>query len=348
MMKAMRHVVLLAALAAAVTAAVACGAGKLEQLTDVGTVGGDGGAGAVLPNAGPAGSGLATGLPCDVQALLENRCIACHSGTIPDSPRLLDYNDLLAPSRSDPSKTMAQASLARMKNLQAPMPPLPALGPEPDEIATFETWVNGGTPSAPACTEVPPDGGADVGPLPEAGPDATVGCASGTKWTQGDTGSSSMHPGRACSACHSTNNGPNLRFAGTVYRGGLHDVDDCNGAAPPPALTVVITDKNGRVLNLPVNAVGNFEIENKQGGLGGIGGIGIGGNDGDGDGDGNGNGNGGNGGPTNQFLAPYRVKVTDGTNTRVMAGNFTAGDCNSCHTKDGANNAPGRILAPEP
>lgn len=325
MMKAMRHYVILAAVAGAVAAAVACGTGKLEQLTDVGAVGGDGGAGAMLPNAGPAGSGLATGLPCDVQALLENRCIACHSGTTPDSPRLLDYEDLLAPSRSDPTMTMAQASLARMKGAVKPMPPPPALGPEPDEIATFEEWVSNGTQRAPACTEVPPDGGADVGPLPEAGPDATAGCASGAMWTQGNAGSSSMHPGRACNACHSTNNGPNLKFAGTVYRGGLHDIDDCNGAAPPPALTVVITDKDGKIMNLPVNAVGNFDAENDDG-----------------------PGNGGNGGGQNRFSAPYRVKVTDGTNTRVMVGNFTAGDCNSCHTKDGANNAPGRILAPEP
>jgi len=329
MMNSMRHAFFLAAIAGAVAAAIACGTGKLEQLSDVGELT-DSGAGAVLPNAGPAGSGLATGLPCDVQALLENRCIACHSGSTPSSPRLLDYKDLLAPSKSDPNKTMAQASLERMKDLVRPMPPLPALGPELEEIATFEAWVNGGTKSAPACTEAPPDGGADVGPLPEAGADATVGCASGTLWTMGDTKSSLMYPGRACNACHATNPGPNLKFAGTVYRGGLHDIDDCNGASPPPNLTVVITDKDGKTMTLPVNSAGNFEVKSPRNGPGG------------GGGGGNGNGNG-----ADAFTAPYRVKVTDGTNTRPMMGNFTAGDCNSCHTKDGLNGAPGRILAPE-
>ena len=330
MMKPMRNVLILTAIAGAVTAAIACGAGKLEELTDVGGIAPDGASGAVLPNAGPAGSGLATGLPCDVQALLENRCITCHSGTTPASPRLLDFKDLTAPSKSDPSKTMAQASLARMKDTVSPMPPRPAEAPNAEEIATFEEWVNGGTLSAPACTDPPPDGGADVGPLPEAGPDATLGCASGTMWTQGDNGSSSMHPGRACNACHSGNSGPNFRFAGTVYRGGVHDVDDCNGASPPPPLTVVITDKDGRTMNLQVNGAGNFSVEADDGkGGGGQGGQGQGGR-----------------GP--KFSAPYRVRVSDGTLSRAMAGNFTQGDCNSCHTRDGANGAPGRILAPEP
>jgi predicted CXXCH cytochrome family protein len=29
-----------------------------------------------------------------------------------------------------------------------------------------------------------------------------------------------------------------------------------------------------------------------------------------------------------------------------MSGAVTAGDCNSCHTEQGANGAPGRIMAP--
>src|SRR5438045_4147908 len=114
MMKPMR-LLLLAALAGAIGAAIACGTGKIE-LTDADGFGGEvGGPGAVLPSSsgppGKAGSGLATGLPCDVQALFENRCISCHSGAMPGSPPLLNYNDLLAPSKSDPAKTMAQASL---------------------------------------------------------------------------------------------------------------------------------------------------------------------------------------------------------------------------------------------
>src|SRR5688572_7323495 len=50
----------------------------------------------------PAGTGLGTGLPCDVQAVLEDRCIACHSNSSP--PPLLTYSDLVAPSITDTKK----------------------------------------------------------------------------------------------------------------------------------------------------------------------------------------------------------------------------------------------------
>ena len=38
--------------------------------------------------------------------------------------------------------------------------------------------------------------------------------------------------------------------------------------------------------------------------------------------------------------------VTDGVKTRQMQGTVTSGDCNSCHTVNGTNGAPGRIMAP--
>ena len=39
-------------------------------------------------------------------------------------------------------------------------------------------------------------------------------------------------------------------------------------------------------------------------------------------------------------LAPYDDRV------RMMVASQTAGNCNSCHTQNGANGAPGRIMAP--
>src|SRR5262245_50744653 len=86
--------------------------GALDE-TGAGDGSGDDGA-TSSPGEGPAGTGLGTGLPCDVQALIENRCIACHSQANP--PPLLRYSDLVAPSKSDPGKTMAQVALARMKS----------------------------------------------------------------------------------------------------------------------------------------------------------------------------------------------------------------------------------------
>ena len=68
---------------------------------------------AVAPAAkGPAGTGTNTGLPCDVQAVLENRCIGCHDGT--QQLSLLSYANLTAPSKTDPTKSLALVAVERM------------------------------------------------------------------------------------------------------------------------------------------------------------------------------------------------------------------------------------------
>jgi cytochrome c5 len=315
-MTVMRYLVCFAAAAIGVSAAVACSSGTEVLSEDTFDGGGDDGSMVLGPNnqpapAGPAGSGLATGLPCDVQAVLENRCIACHDGKMAGVPKMLDYADLMKPSVVDSTKSLAVLSLARMKSTTSPMPPPPAVKPDADEIATFEDWVKAGTPKGALCTEPPPDGGAaDAGPLPDAGPDAMAGCASGITWKGGNDGSPLMHPGLACNACHQVMGGPNLKIAGTAYRA-LHDVNDCNGASAPPPVTVTITDAKGKVVTAPMNAAGNFLI---QGG--------------------------------GKLTAPYSAKLSDGAKTRAMVGKVTSGDCNSCHTTAGANGAPGRILVP--
>lgn len=311
----MRNVLFLAALAGGVVAAMACSSGKSETLSDdSGDAGGDDGSVILGPDnkpapKGQAGTGLATGLPCDIQGVIEDRCIACHDGTRAGVPRMGDYADLMAPAKSDPTKSLAVISLARLKSATAPMPPPPAARPEAEEITLWEAWVTAGTPKGALCTEPPPDGGAPDSGL-DAGGDAAPGCTSGVLWKDGNNGSPLMHPGLACSACHQQMGGPNLRFGGTVYKT-LHDVNDCNGAAPPPTITVTITDKNNRTANATVNAAGNFLVQ---------------------------------GGP--RLMPPYSAKITEGAKTRVMAGKVTSGDCNSCHTVAGANGAPGRILAP--
>ena len=43
---------------------------------------------------------------------------------------------------------------------------------------------------------------------------------------------------------------------------------------------------------------------------------------------------------------PYRAKVVRGTSERIMPIAQTSGDCNGCHTQNGANGAPGRIMLP--
>jgi hypothetical protein len=247
---------------------------------------------------GGAGTGAATGLPCDIQQLLEIRCIACHS----TSMRLLTYADLLAKSASNPSNNMAQESLNRMKGVGNLMPPKPAVPPTAVEIATFSAWVSGGTPMGPACTNAVDGGvGVDAGPNPYNTPSV---CTSNKYWNGGN--SMSMRPGEACQACHQKQGGPNYSIAGTVYPT-AHEPLDCNGS--PGGMNVVVTDKNNKVVTIPVNNVGNFA--------------------------------------TNAAVtAPFFVTVTAGNKTRPMIGSLTAGDCNSCHTPNGANGAPGRIMAP--
>jgi cytochrome c5 len=289
------------AIAAALAAAVACGDSEEDAAEDEPTIGPQD-----VP-AGPAGSGLSTGLPCGVQALVENRCIACHSGNTAGAPRLLEYADFVVPSKADATKTLAQASLTRMRSTTSPMPPPPAVPPEADEINTFETWIILGTPrSREACTDAPPPSRP-----PGSTPPVVANCTTGKPWTGGNAGSPLMHPGAACNACHQVLGGPNLKIAGTVYA--TPQPDDCSGAAPPPALTVTVTDSKQNVLSLPVNAAGNFSIERVTGG---------------------------------KLTPPFKASVSDGTKTRAMMGSVTSGDCNSCHTVAGLNGAPGRILAP--
>jgi hypothetical protein len=247
-----------------------------------------------------AGTGAATGLPCDVQQLFENRCIGCHLGASP--PKLLTYDDLMKPAPSNPAVNLAKASLDRIKDAARPMPPAPAELPTATEVGTLQAWVNAGTPRGAACTTAPPAGAPAAGATnPYATPSV---CTSGTT-TVGRQGST-MRPGEACITCHSMKGGPSYQIAGTVYPT-AHEPNDCNGVNG--GVTVVVTDAKGVVTQIPVNSVGNFSSRAT-------------------------------------IAAPFHVKVTSGTKERVMAGSLTAGDCNSCHMENGANGAPGRIMAP--
>lgn len=134
-------------------------------------------------------------------------------------------------------------------------------------------------------------------------------CTSNTMWTRGDRGSSSMHPGVACIDCHAGPQGddaPSFTLAGTVYPT-VHEPDDCYGAKG--SISVVVTDANGKVYTLPINSAGNFYSNAR-------------------------------------IATPYTAKVVSAGKTRAMTAAQTNGDCNTCHTRAGAEKAPGRIFAP--
>jgi hypothetical protein len=82
--------------------------------------------------------------------------------------------------------------------------------------------------------------------------------------------------------------------------------NDCFGLGD---VTVEITDANGVTSELSTNEAGNFFT------------------------------------PKSVAL-PYRAKVRSADGERVMLTPQTTGSCNSCHTAEGVNGAPGRIIAP--
>lgn len=132
-------------------------------------------------------------------------------------------------------------------------------------------------------------------------------CTSGTRW-KGDEPSPLMYPGSACNACHEADIGtPRFHVAGTVYPTG-HEPDNCNG---PMGAIVEITDFDGATFSLETNTAGNFMLL-----------------------------------ITERVVFPIHARVIADGQARAMLGNVTTGDCNACHTQDGASLAPGRIVLP--
>ena len=124
--------------------------------------------------------------------------------------------------------------------------------------------------------------------------------------------SASMFPGEPCVSCHEQQGGPTLAFGGTVYPT-AHEPNDCKGTNVSGAV-VTITDANNRTFNANVNSDGNFYAYAPP-----------------------------------VVKPPYTVKLTYQGRERDMTGLVTAptdGDCNTCHTENGANGSPGRIMLP--
>jgi hypothetical protein len=117
-----------------------------------------------------------------------------------------------------------------------------------------------------------------------------------------------MHPGGACNACHQQRGeGIQYTIAGTIYPTG-HEPGDCNGAGSSGA-TVEVTGATGQVIVLGLNAVGTFTS-------------------------------------IAPVALPFTAKVKYQGRERVMSQPQTSGDCNFCHTQNGASGAPGRITLP--
>lgn len=152
--------------------------------------------------------------------------------------------------------------------------------------------------------------GGDAGPPPVDPLNAAPTCTSQTTWNPGpDSAGPTMDPGQACISCHRGTEGPTFVIAGTLYPTG-HEPDNCNGVNGTTGTSVVVTGNGGGSLTLTPNAAGNFTSRTA-------------------------------------LSPPFMVKVVNATGgERLMSSAATSGDCNSCHTQNGANGAPGRITLP--
>jgi hypothetical protein len=132
-------------------------------------------------------------------------------------------------------------------------------------------------------------------------------CMSDSWWNRGNSGSPLMRPGGDCIGCHQDmGEGPRYTVAGTVYRE-LDEPDDCDGAMN---VVVEIVDAKGDVWTQTVNSAGNFFMKDSA------------------------------------MVFPVTTRVIEGDLERVMVAPIQTGNCASCHTADGTDGAPGRVIAP--
>jgi hypothetical protein len=123
-----------------------------------------------------------------------------------------------------------------------------------------------------------------------------------------------MMPGHACIACHEQTiaatgeDAPSFGFGGTAFPSG-HEPDDCIGSGSEGA-RVTVTDATGRTFTATLNHSGNFFVGAEL--------------------------------PTFPITAVLEFQGRK----RAMTTPQTSGDCNSCHTQEGDDGAPGRITLP--
>jgi mono/diheme cytochrome c family protein len=284
--------------------------------------GADAGGGSAVPTPappGPAAACVPSGtIPTDVAAVLERRCQACHGARpLPGvGGSLTTYTDFLRASESDPTLSVGRTALMRTKDMNTPMPPLPGTPLDASESATLAQWIESqliGCPPQPSAAGPRPDGGV-TGPLPDLYTRPSA-CSRGITWKGGgdDDGSPLMDPGQACVACHKKGEAPRFVVGGTVYAT-AHEPNNCygsDGKGAAAGAVVVVVDKEGKSVTLPINAAGNFYAGTKT-----------------------------------ALVPPLRAKVVHGGRERIMIRDVPDGDCNRCHSDAGSEKALGRLILP--
>lgn len=150
----------------------------------------------------------------------------------------------------------------------------------------------------------------DCGAIPSK-PSQTT-CASGTFWEDGDLGDEDMNPGLPCRACHQMQAPEHAYFfSGTVFPS-FHEQDLCLSPPPAEAKVEILNEDGTVVLTLVPGAAGNFTSSAVVAGV----------------------------------PIPYRARLVANGLTRSMTTLQTSGDCNVCHTEQGEEDAPGRLVWP--
>ncbi len=123
--------------------------------------------GCTTEEGGPAAP-LSSGLPCEVEEVLAERCQTCHAAEpIAGAPMpLMTWRDFQKPSVTDPEQTVWQRVLARLEEDTMPPPMSPDLDEGQEEV--MFSWLRGGAPQTDAgetCEPptVVPDAGVEPG-----------------------------------------------------------------------------------------------------------------------------------------------------------------------------------------
>lgn len=131
----------------------------------------EGGSDSGSPDTGDSGGHAGAGLPCEVNDIIHSECRMCHS----DPPKfgapmaLASHEDFQIPALTDPAKSVAAVTNARLVDQVKPMPPSGTLSPE--KLGVLTEWINAGAPlyEGNDCDdpgEPPPGGGAGPDTLP--------------------------------------------------------------------------------------------------------------------------------------------------------------------------------------
>ncbi len=119
-----------------------------------------------------------------------------------------------------------------------------------------------------------------------------------------------MNPGLSCPTCHigGLNFYIAFSYAGTVMAG-PHEKDRCKSLPPDGGRVEILEADGGAGFVFRPNASGNFKTLDA--------------------------------GPS-----PFIARISVGGRSRNSQATHTSGDCNTCHTEQGANGAPGRLTWP--